>query len=226
MRYNNNSNNRFTKKIFKLSIIGFILSIIFLIVLLILGNKIKNTSAGIYFDEVIISTLHRNISPYMKEFMKVISFLGSAKFYIILCILMIAFFIKRKTYMNIVALLSGVLGSFLLNLILKNYYGRIRPEAYFLVNETGFSFPSAHSMVAISSYGILAYLLMRNRTWNNKKKLLWILTGLLIILIGFSRVYLGVHWPTDIIGGFGAGFIWLYLNIIILERINLKINSH
>ena len=198
-------------------ILGFIISTFLFIMFLNFGKQVKVSSQGIYFDEKIISYIHENIQARIKSLMVFISFLGSAKFYIIVCIIIIGLFIKKKQYLHSIVLVNGVLGSAILNFIIKNYYMRVRPEEYFQIEEIGFSFPSGHSMVAMSSYFILIYLLFREKPWNLKKAMAWTCTVIIVSLIGFSRIYLGVHWPTDVIGGFGLGFVWVYLNMMMVE---------
>lgn len=197
--------------------LGFVVSFVLFIIFLEIGNQVKESTGGIYFDKKVISSTYDIVTPHMKNVMIFISFLGSASFYIPVHLSLLVYFLKKKYYVNSIALVNGVLGSAIINLLVKGYYTRIRPEKYFQIQETGFSFPSGHSMVAISSYFILTYLLFRNKPWDVKKKIGWILTVLLVLLIAFSRVYLGVHWPTDVIGGLSLGFIWVYINIIIIE---------
>lgn len=202
--------------------IGFIICLLLLTIFLNFADKLRQASGGIYFDEIIISSINKMVKPGMKSVMVFISFLGSAKFYIPICLLILIYFIKNKYYINIFVLINGVLGSALLNFLLKMYFTRTRPEEYFQIIETGFSFPSGHSMVAISSYFTLTYLLFRKKAWDAKKVFIWLLTGILVLLIGFSRIYLGVHWPTDVIAGFSLGFIWAFINMIIIEVLNKR----
>ncbi len=197
--------------------IGILISLILFIIFLELGSQVKGSSGGIYFDKRIISYVNGMVTPRMKELMIFISFLGSAKFYIPIYIIILFYLFKNKYYINSIALISGVLGSAIINFLVKGNYTRIRPEEYFQIQEVGFSFPSGHSMVAISSYFILTYLLFRDKPWDIKKVIAWIFTGCLVLLIGFSRIYLGVHWPTDVIAGLSLGFVWAYINIMIVE---------
>lgn len=215
-------NTKLSKELLIKYSVGFMICLVLFIVFLELGSQVKGTSEGIYFDKKIISYIHDIVTPKMKELMVFISFLGSAKFYIPVYILILFYFFKNKYYINSIALVNGVLGSAIINFLVKGYYIRIRPEKYFQIQETGFSFPSGHSMVAISSYFILTYLLFRKKPWDVKKTMAWVITGVLVLLIGFSRIYLGVHWPTDVIAGLSLGFIWVYINIIIVELFNKR----
>ncbi len=201
------------------------MSVILFILFLGLGGKVKGISIGVYLDESIMSAVRGVVTPKTKHAMVFISFLGSTKFYIPLYIVLISYFIKKKHYINSIALFNGVLLSALINFLVKGYYVRIRPVKYFQIDEIGFSFPSGHSMVAISSYFILTYLLFRGRPFDSKKILAWVCTTLLVALIGFSRIYLGVHWPTDVIGGLSLGFIWVYLNIIMVDILTKKLKQ-
>lgn len=201
------------------------MSIILFIIFLGLGAKVRGISIGVYLDESIMSYVGGIVTPNTKSIMVFISFLGSTKFYIPLYIILISYFIKKKNYINSLALFNGVLISALINFLAKGYYVRIRPVKYFQIDEIGFSFPSGHSMVAISSYFILTYVLSRDKPWNNKKIFAWMFTTLLVAFIGFSRIYLGVHWPTDVIGGLSLGFIWVYLNIIMVEILTKKLKQ-
>jgi len=103
----------------------------------------------------------------------------------------------------------NLVGATLLNLLLKAIVQRPRPDGFRLVAETGYSFPSGHSMVAMAFYGLLAYLI-----WNYEKerpmRLLWCsCLGLVVIAVGISRIYLGVHYASDVIAGFCVSMAWL-----------------
>ncbi|SDY95406.1 undecaprenyl-diphosphatase [Proteiniborus ethanoligenes] len=197
--------------------IGAMVSLLLLIVFIFLATNIWGVDGGIYFDEKIISSVHENINPSIKGFMVLLSFLGSAKFYFILAPFLILYLVKKKHIIELYALLISILGSYGLNELLKLFFGRHRPYEYFLVQQKGFSFPSGHAMITLSFYAMAAYLYLRNKELNLKKSLIWLVTIVFIGLVGFSRIYLGVHWPTDIVAGFSAGYIWLYLCILGVE---------
>ena len=98
---------------------------------------------------------------------------------------------------------------FILNRILKFIIARPRPERLKLVFEDGYSFPSGHSMVAFGFYGFLIYLICKKIENKKIKYPLIVFLSLLILFIGISRVYLGVHYVTDVIGGFIFTFLYL-----------------
>lgn len=206
-------------------IVGVVISLILLVVFIFLAIKISSADGGIYFDQDILSSIHKNINPAIKSCMVVISFLGSAKLYFIIGPFLIWFLAKRKHLIELYALLISLLGSYGLNEALKAFFGRHRPYEYFLVQQKGFSFPSGHAMITLCFYGMAAYLYLRNRKLDSKKVLIWLGTIVFIGLTGFSRIYLGVHWPTDIIAGYSAGFIWIYLCILGVEIAHKKLKQ-
>ena len=97
----------------------------------------------------------------------------------------------------------------LLNLLLKTLIQRPRPEGYRLVAESGFSFPSGHSMVAMAFYGLLIWMVWRHEKDSLVRRLGVIGFGLVIVLVGLSRIYLGVHYASDVLAGFCASIAWL-----------------
>jgi len=104
--------------------------------------------------------------------------------------------------------------------ILKDFVMRVRPtEVAHVYQETGFSFPSGHAAVSVVFYGLLAYLWAQNV--KSSKARHNILFGLIffIVMIGFSRVYLGVHYPSDVLAGYGVGAFWLCAGIIAFEQL-------
>ena len=113
---------------------------------------------------------------------------------------------------------------YLLNVIIKMIIARPRPDILRLVYETGYSFPSGHAMVATGFYGFLIYI--ANKKIKNKalRRCITILLTLLIFLIGISRIYLGVHYATDIIGAFMIGIIYLVIFINILKKNSIIAN--
>ncbi len=122
---------------------------------------------------------------------------------------------KEKYWNHLCLLFSTVGGAAILNFILKNIFLRPRPDfplAY--SHETGYSFPSGHAMISLAFYGIIAYLI--TITHKDLKIKIPILIGLFIlsVLIGFSRLYLGVHYLTDVLAGWAAGGLWMAICIL------------
>lgn len=99
----------------------------------------------------------------------------------------------------------------LLNVGLKTLVQRPRPEGFRLIEETGFSFPSGHSMVAMAFFGLIIWLVWRYEPDRRQRLLLSGAFSIVIIMIGISRIYLGVHYASDVIGGFAASLVWLCL---------------
>ena len=107
--------------------------------------------------------------------------------------------------------------------ILKPIFGRIRPVDINLIEETSYSFPSGHSLTAMAFYGFIIYLIYKSNL--KYKKLLITLLSILILLIGLSRVYLGVHFITDVLGGFTFSIFYLILFIELTKK-HIKTNKN
>ncbi|CAI6085567.1 phosphatase PAP2 family protein [Cohnella sp. JJ-181] len=174
------------------------------------------------FDRSIFAWFERREAPWITDCLKIFTFIGSGApvAAIGLCIMLILYvFFKHRREL---ILFSFVLcGSPVLNVILKLAFHRARPNLHRLIEETGFSFPSGHSMGAFSLYGILTYLLWKHiPAWRGRLILLWA-SGALILSIGISRIYLGVHYPSDVLGGYLASGFWIALSIWIYRRYDL-----
>ncbi|HUH29745.1 phosphatase PAP2 family protein [Gelidibacter sp.] len=107
------------------------------------------------------------------------------------------------------------------NLILKRFVDRARPGIEHMVSVETLSYPSGHAMSAMAFYGFLMYLFYRFKINIFLKIGIILLLGILILSIGLSRIYLGVHYPSDIAGGFIAGFIWVIFCILIFDLIEV-----
>ncbi|MFS0881533.1 phosphatase PAP2 family protein [Metabacillus niabensis] len=170
------------------------------------------------FDKAVISTVRSFSSETMDAVMLFITELGSSfTLGTLLLVGMILLFLKRKDKVASLFFFLVVAGGGLVNSLLKNLFERERPNVNRLIEIDGFSFPSGHSMGSMLFYGFLVYLLFRSKQRKQRKIGLGILLCIIILLIGISRIYLGVHYPSDVLAGFIAGFIWLSICIIVLE---------
>ena len=106
---------------------------------------------------------------------------------------------------------ANVVGALVLNQVLKFIIQRPRPDGFRLATVSGFSFPSGHSMAAMAFFGLLAWLVWRYEKDRRQRALLVAAFALVIVMIGVSRIYLGVHYASDVIGGFCLSVIWLAL---------------
>ena len=147
--------------------------------------------------------------------------LGSRNVTIPACLILLIIPKTRLRYG--VPLSAGALGTVLLNQTLKALVERPRPDVVLhLVEESSFSFPSGHSINSMFCYGILIYLVRRNVRNKKTANILTVLLAIPMILIGPTRVYLGVHYPTDVLAGWSLGLLAVCVTVLILEKIREK----
>lgn len=159
------------------------------------------------------------MSDYATIIAKVITQFGGAIFLIVIAILLLLF-IKNKKIGIAICLNLAIIAGF--NATLKNILQRPRPTEYRLINETGYSFPSGHSAVSMAFYGFIIYLIYK---YVKNKYIKWTLISLLSILtisIGVSRIYLGVHYTSDVLAGFLVSISYLVLYISIVNKFLIK----
>lgn len=160
------------------------------------------------------------ISDFVTPIAKYITVFGGATALISLSIIFLIVFKNKKLGLSISINLIIIT---ILNLLLKNIVQRPRPTEYRMISETGYSFPSGHSMVSMAFYGYLIYLTYKNVKNVKLKWSLIIILSILIITIGTSRIYLGVHYTSDVIAGFmiSISYLVIYTSIVkkfVLER--------
>lgn len=169
------------------------------------------------FDKVIIKLVQGLEHPVLTQIMIFFTELGSSKIITIIGVLLLIFmFIVLRQRLELILIPLVFIGARMLNEFLKEFFVRERPDLNRLIEIGGYSFPSGHAMNAMAFYGIVTFLMSR-QIKNRRGRTIFILSGsLFILMIGISRVYLGVHYPTDVIAGyFASGFllalaIWIY----------------
>ncbi len=186
-----------------------LLSIIILIY--IIENLLQKDIAN--FDNAVYSYVSGFISKPLTDIALVITTLGSAYVILPICLILIIVFWKK---IEGIAIAMNLIISFLSNQILKRIVARPRPTEYRIVEEIGYSFPSGHSMVGMAFYGLLIYFIYRKVKNPYIKCISCILLMILIFLIGLSRIYLGVHYASDVIAGFciSTAYLALFTQVI------------
>ena len=154
------------------------------------------------------------ISDFTTPIAKFITNFGGAIFLIILTVVLVMLIKNKKIGLSI---FSNLVIITVLNQLLKRVLQRPRPTEYRIIEETGYSFPSGHSMVSMAFYGYLIYLIYK---YVKNKYIKWssiVLLSLLICSIGISRIFLGVHYTSDVLGGF---FISISYLVIYVSAVN------
>ncbi|MHC2993802.1 hypothetical protein OB13_20250 [Pontibacter sp. HJ8] len=193
----------------------------FLLCLLVFGYMVQEVfvykDTGL--DNALFSYAASHRSEGMTHFMRVISFFASADYLLVappLLVMVFAWFHSLRWYALKILMIAFT--STMLNQLLKSLFERPRPITAML-KESSLSFPSGHAMIGVSFYGLLIYIVWRevhNPFW----KWLWIsLLALLLLLIGYSRVYLNVHYATDVLAGYAMGILWLLLAIYLMKKL-------
>ncbi|MGE5554128.1 MAG: phosphatase PAP2 family protein [Betaproteobacteria bacterium] len=185
-------------------------------------NEVFLEKQPVWEDVQILRLVNGWANPSFTKFMVGVTTLASLKFVTVAALVVTLMFLARRCYIEAVTTVVATAGSGGLVQLLKLVFHRLRPEVFPpLVVETSYSFPSGHAMVAVSFYGLLAYSLVRHRPGVPRKLAAGLLL-LLVGLVGISRVYLGVHWPTDVLGGYVAGGAWLLACLLVSEELRKR----
>lgn len=210
-------------KSFILQNIKWIFSFFFFLFFLLLAIHIFQKKDFI-FDQKIMDFFIQHQSKSFTMFFKVITNFASTFFLIFLCFFIYLCKATRKEGNLVVANLITIV---ILNYLLKLFFTRERPLGISLIKETGYSFPSGHSATSMAYFGLFIYLIYRSNLRKFIKWILIMLLSLLILLIGISRIYLGVHYPSDVIGGFflAIAYLILFTHLIFVYRKKKVISS-
>lgn len=199
--------------------------IILIIIIAYLGISLRISSGGLVrFDQVISTYIQQFRSDNLTVIMITLTTIGSYKVeFPVLFLAGIGFWFLRRKLIFPVLLVINLFGVRFLNHFLKVAIERPRPTGGHLVEVSGYSFPSGHAMISIGFYGFISYLLYQELKEKTNKAFVvpWIL-GIMILCIGLSRIYLGVHYPSDVIAGFLSGGLWLSLCIILSYRTKIR----
>ena len=174
------------------------------------------------FDNFYYEYISKLISPQMTFFVKVITNLASA-FSLISLTILILLVPKDKKYGILVGI--NLMTIFIINTILKFIFARPRPLDINLIEELGYSFPSAHAMISTAFYGFIIYLIWQMKIPKRRKWISTTLLSILIILIGITRIYLGVHYASDVFAGMLISISYLVLFTSIASKYLYKNNK-
>lgn len=165
-------------------------------------------------DVKISTAIYQLRTPILTPLMNIFSLIGQDGIIVFSIIIPIIFYLKKRRHEAVLFTIMIAMG-ITINLFLKSIIQRPRPALYPLADEHSFSFPSGHSMNSFIFFTTVAYFFYH---FTHKKKLsllAFVISGAIILCIGASRVYLGVHYPSDVLGGYLAGFLWMVSFIVI-----------
>lgn len=157
-------------------------------------------------DQATLTAINQLASPTLDAFFVAITQFGGVIFVILATLVLTGYFLYTKAYRRAAIIAAGVGGAALASVALKLVFERPRPDLWeWIVTETSFSFPSGHS-VASASLAISLMIVF----WYTKWRTVALIGGAFYVaLVGFSRMYLGVHYPTDVIGGWLLALVWM-----------------
>jgi undecaprenyl-diphosphatase len=175
------------------------------------------------FDQKVFDYLSQYVTPTNNKIMLFVTHFGSHKVLIPAFLSLIAYFlfIKKHKWYSIKVPAIG-LSSLALMFILKHLFGRERPLIPLLEQVGGLSFPSGHALMSMTFYGLLIYITWHSIKNNSLKWLIIFFLLLFILLIGFSRIYLKVHYPSDVMAGFAMGWLWIVICLKVIRQLEKK----
>lgn len=193
-------------------LVGFIIIVLFFLVWTVMTD-----GWIVPIDVRIEYWLYASRSPFWIQLFTFVTAFGNWKLVGLAAILITALFVSHGRKRDAFALLTTLVGAESTAGIFKFLLERPRPMGIGVFNETSFSFPSGHATVALAFYVFLCYLLWRKKKQPLEKRAIIVLTTLVILLVGFSRLYLGLHYLSDVLGGYLISAIWLIIGTDILK---------
>lgn len=207
--------SRIFSLIFSIRLMGLLLSALALWVFAQIADEVLEQETQT-FDQSILLAIRQMHTPIGDRMMLGITFLGEPVFLLLIClgIAIRLLYYHRRSQASTLGI--AAVGAISLNYLIKVLFGRARPQLWNRIVDVGqYSFPSGHAMISLVIYGFIGYLIAKR--YHRWRAWIFTVTIILIIAIGFSRLYLGVHWPTDVIAGYAAGVVWLMTCILSLE---------
>ena len=181
-----------------------------------LGKEVLESDT-LRFDDHVRVLVHAESSPYLTQIMILATKIGSTAPVVMFALLALTTFWLRNRTRDAIVFAVTIVGATVVTYVLKLDFHRARPMPYFgLASPNSFSFPSGHSLVAICFYGMLAHLISSRIRSRAIRLGIWIFAILMVLLIGFSRIYLGVHYASDVIAAYAAGAVWI-LAVVLVE---------
>lgn len=196
-----------------------ILTICLVVFVVILEDVFDNEI--VVLDSTIFNMIQMIRSDYLTDIFKIITLFGNASMLITISVLILVIVKNKKIGIMVILNLLAV---GILNQILKYIIQRPRPIENRLIEESGYSFPSGHSMGSIAFYGLIIYFIFKYIKNKKIRNIYCIMLSLLILLIGISRIYLGVHYTSDVIAGFVISIAYLIVFITIIPKL-ININK-
>ena len=199
-----------------------IVALIILIITFIIIAILVCLDTTSLFDTTITNFIHRNISGEVHKILEGITFIGGIKFLplLVLFICLVLVLNRKRNYAEL--LLFNSLFSTIAYIVLKNIIQRPRPSIFLFITETGYSFPSGHATNNMAFYGMLIYLIF-NFMKNKRLKIFTItLLSSWILIMGITRIYFNVHYPSDVIAGYILGVICILISLIVQTKIREK----
>ncbi|MFB3925429.1 MAG: phosphatase PAP2 family protein [Syntrophales bacterium] len=178
-------------------------------------------------DSRILESVRHFKSPAVTKFMTAVSMSGGAVFLTSCGILLGIYLFRARKIPDLIGFAFTMIGGSFLFLLLNVHIRRPRPVSEFhFVKSSGWSFPSGHAMTAVLFYGMATYLICNHvHTWS-LKVLAAAMAGIIVVLIGLSRIYFQVHYLTDILAGYAFGLFWLFVCIICVEAYKALVKVH
>lgn len=203
-------------------VVTFVVSLVCVALFSAIAEDVVEQDSIVMFDQQLANALHNRASEGWTTTFAFITLFGSQVVFI-LTLVVAAYYVYRRQWLYLAVWLAGLVGGELLNLGLKQYFSRPRPVfSDPLVTEAFYSFPSGHAMLSIIAYGLLAYFVVDKLHRRRVKGIVIALAVVFVVMIGFSRLYLGVHFFSDVVAGFLAGGAWLFACITALAYIRQR----
>jgi undecaprenyl-diphosphatase len=201
--------------------VGLLAAVIVTVLFGMLAREVREGETQ-HFDDALRMTVYGVASPRATQVLHAITQLGSPLFLLPMTIVASLIFLHTRRIRGAILLTVTMLGVTVLNWILKSWFQRPRPLPFFgLTMPASYSFPSGHSLAAFCFYGALAALVTARLRSRFLSALVWAAAIVIIVAVGFSRLYLGVHYPSDVIAGYLAATIWVG-TLVGLDRLRVQ----